>query len=192
MAGALPRRIWIVGPCGAGKSYTADLLAAHAGVPAVHLDDLHWKPGWVASTADEMRPKVDAATAGPGWVVDGNYGRVSDDLRRRADLVIWLDLPFRTTFPRVVSRTFRRLIRGEACCNGNRESVREAFFSRQSVLWWAIKMHLRTRRKLEDELATTPHVRLRSAQEAAAFLENSMARRPSGGDSPIAQPPPAA
>src|SRR5262245_550885 len=175
MAGPLPPRIWIVGPCGSGKSYTADLLAARAGVPAVHLDDIHWNPGWVESTDEEMRPRVDAATAGPGWVADGNYTRIARDLRDRADLVVWLDLPFRTTFPRVVSRTFGRLARREVCCNGKYESLRETLLSPKSVLWWSITTHLRTRRRLEAELASKAHVRLRSARAVAAFLDGGPA-----------------
>jgi adenylate kinase family enzyme len=170
-----PRRIWIVGPSGSGKSYTADMLAARAGVPAVHLDDIHWNPGWVESTDDEMRPRVEAATSGPGWVVDGNYTRIAGDLRERADLVLWLDLPFRVTFLRVVSRTFGRLARRETCCNGNRESLRETLLSPQSVLWWAITTHLRTRRRLGAELASKPHVRLRSPREVAEFLARATA-----------------
>jgi adenylate kinase family enzyme len=166
----LPPRIWVVGPCGSGKSHVADLLAARAGTSAVHIDDLHWKPGWVASSSDELRPRIDAATAGPRWVVDGNYGSVSRDFRPRADLVVWLDLPFTTTFPRLVGRTFRRWARKETCCNGNRESLRTTFLSRESVLRWAITTHRRTRRKLTEELASRPHVRLRSRREVALFL----------------------
>jgi adenylate kinase family enzyme len=171
-----PRRIWIVGPCGSGKSHVADLLAARAGVPAVHLDDLHFEPGWVEVPDHEMRVEVDAATAAPGWVVDGNYGGVARDLRRRADLVVWLDLPFRTTFPRVVARTFSRWARRETCCSGNREGFRDTFLSRQSIFWWAITTHRRTRRKLEDELASQPHVRLRSPRDVSAFLARAAAR----------------
>jgi adenylate kinase family enzyme len=167
---ALPPRVWIVGPCGSGKSWLADRLAVLRGVPAVHLDDLHHLPGWRESPPEELRAKVDAATRGPAWVADGNYSTVIADLRARADLTVWLDLPFHVTFPRVVSRTLRRAFTGELCCNGNRESLVTAFFRRDSILLWSITTHRRTRRGLGQRLATLPHVRLRTRRDVAEFI----------------------
>ena len=139
-------------------------------MPAIHLDDLHHLPGWRESPPEELRAKVDAATRGAAWVADGNYGSVIADLRARADLVVWLDLPFHVTFRRVVSRTLRRSITGELCCNGNRESLVTAFFRRDSILLWAITTHLRTRRRLTEQVASIPHVRLRTRRAVAEFV----------------------
>jgi adenylate kinase family enzyme len=169
-ASELPARVWIVGPCGSGKSWLADRLAARAGVPAVHLDDLQHLPGWRQTPPDELRAKIDAATSGPAWVADGNYGTVVRELRARADLVVWLDLPFHVTFARVVSRTLRRAITRELCCNGNRESLVTAFFRRDSILLWAITTHRRTRRNLDRQVAAIPHVRLRTRRAVAEFV----------------------
>ena len=118
-----------------------------------------WKrPGWIEPPDDEMRADVDAVTGQARWVVEGNYDRVMNDLRKRADLVVWLDLPLRTTFPRVLVRTFRRLTRGETICNGNRESLRMALLTRESILVWAVRSHRPHRRRSAQELAARPHV----------------------------------
>jgi adenylate kinase family enzyme len=39
-------RLWIVGPPGSGKSILADRLGALLSCPVVHLDEIHWLPGW--------------------------------------------------------------------------------------------------------------------------------------------------
>jgi len=170
---ALPPRVWIVGPCGSGKSWLSERLALHRGVPAVHLDDLHHLPGWRQALPEVLHAKVEEATRGPSWVADGNYSTVIADLRARADLVVWLDLPFRVTFPRVVRRTLRRAFTGELCCNGNRESLVTAFFRRDSILLWAITTHRRTRRGLAQRLASLPHVRLRTRRAVAEFVASA-------------------
>jgi len=170
---ALPPRVWIVGPCGSGKSWLCERLASRRGVPAVHLDDLHHLPGWRQALPEELHAKVEAATRGPAWVADGSYGSVIADLRGRADLVVWLDLPFRVTFPRVVSRTFRRAFTGELCCNGNRESLVTAFLRKDSIFLWAITTHRRTRGRLAEQLAPLPHVRLRTRRAVAEFVASA-------------------
>jgi hypothetical protein len=39
------------------------------------MDELHWSPGWVDSSAEEMGHKLRNAfdKAGDSWVVDGDY-----------------------------------------------------------------------------------------------------------------------
>jgi hypothetical protein len=46
---------------------------------------------------------------------------------------------------RALSRTLRRAITREELFSGNRESIRMAFFSRESILWWVVTSHRRRR-----------------------------------------------
>ncbi len=166
----LPRRVWVVGPCGSGKSTVARALASRLGVEATNLDDLHWRPGWIEAPPEETARRVAAVAARPSWVIDGNYSRIRRALMARADLTVWLDLPFRVTFRRLLVRTLSRSIRGTPCCNGNRESLARAFLHRDSILLWAITTHRRRRRQLEEDLSGRPHVRLRTPREVRAWL----------------------
>jgi adenylate kinase family enzyme len=86
-------RLLIIGSPGAGKSTLAAEVARLSGLPLIHLDRLHWKPGWVESGKEEFDSKVSEAIAGPRWVIDGNYGRTLPLRLTRADTVVDLDLP---------------------------------------------------------------------------------------------------
>ena len=52
----------------------------------------------------------------------------------------------------------------------NRESFREAFLSRESILLYLLKTYRRGRRRRAELVAGYPHVRLRSSREIARYL----------------------
>lgn len=101
------KRILIIGSGGAGKSTFAKRLGEGLGLPVVHLDALHWKPGWVEPGKPEWTATVDAALAEDAWIMDGNF---SGSLERRlaaCDAVVFLDLPRRTCLWRILKRVVR-------------------------------------------------------------------------------------
>ena len=162
----------MIGSTGSGKTTFARALAQLLGVPHIELDALFWQPGWVMTDPDELREKVAAAIACEGWVVDGNYSsRLGTLVLEQVDQIVWLDLPLRTTFRRLLRRTLRRLRTREPLWEGNKESFRNAFLSRDSILLFALKTYRRGRRARAELVADYPHVRLRSAQEIARYLE---------------------
>jgi adenylate kinase family enzyme len=86
-------RILIIGSPGAGKSTLGAEMALRTGLPLVHLDQLHWKPGWVESSPAEFDSKLLEAIARPRWIIEGNYGRTLPLRLARADTVVDLHLP---------------------------------------------------------------------------------------------------
>ena len=150
-------------------------LARRLGVVHIELDSLFWNPGWVETPPDEFKRRVAAALAEQdAWVVDGNYrSRLGMLVLDQADLVVWLDLPLRITFPRLFRRTIRRLRTREVLWGTNVDTWRDAFLSRNSLFWWLLKTHVRWRRTLPERLAGYPLVRLRSRREVERFLKTA-------------------
>jgi adenylate kinase family enzyme len=98
------KRVMIIGGPGSGKSMLAKQLHAITGLPLYHLDQFYWRPGWQAPPQDEWHGTVSQIAAREEWIMDGGY-RNSFHLRMpRADTILWLDLPRRIAFPRVVRR----------------------------------------------------------------------------------------
>jgi adenylate kinase family enzyme len=134
------RRVSVVGSSGSGKTTVARRLADALSAPHVELDALYWGPEWSAATRDEIVERVEAATAGDSWVVDGNYwSRLGPRVWTRADTVVWVNPPrWRATW-QSLTRAVRRSATRETLWAGNRESWRGLMFWRgeESILWWA-------------------------------------------------------
>lgn len=158
---------------GNGKTTLGRELARRLDVPFHELDALNHGPGWVEATPEELRARVEPLVAGDAWVVDGTYrGKLGDLVLRRADVVVWLDLPLRVWLPRLLWRTVRRIVGREELWNGNRETWRGAFWGRESLVGYGLRMHVARRRRYPRELAAYPVVRLRTPGDVARWLDD--------------------
>ena len=169
------KRVAIVASAsGNGKTTLGRELARRLDVPFVEVDALVHGPGWVETPDEELRASLLPLLEQEGWVVDGTYRRTLGNLvLERADVVVWLDQPIRVWFPRLLRRTVRRLRGREPLWNENRESLRGAFWGRESLFGWALRMHFSRRRRYPDELAPFPVVRLRTPAGVRAWLESA-------------------
>ena len=166
------QRIVIIGSTGSGKSTLGRTLAAKLGVPHIEMDSLHWLPGWIERDDATFRELVDAFTAQPAWVIDGNYSVARDLVWPRADTLIWLDYSFPRTAWQLLRRARRRLFDGERCCNGNEESLGRSL-GRDSILLWLLKTYWRNRSNYPKAPAQHPHLNamiLRSPAQTTAWL----------------------
>jgi adenylate kinase family enzyme len=161
----------IASASGNGKTTVGHELARRLDVPFVEMDALVHGANWVETPDDELRRLVEPILAGEGWVVDGTYrGKLGDLVLRNAEVVVWLDQPIRVWLPRLIRRTVRRIVRREELWNGNRETLRDAFFSRDSLILFAFRQHFRRRRVYPAELAPYNVVRLRTPREVEHWL----------------------
>ena len=85
------KRVIIIGCGGAGKSTLARQLSERTGLPAVHLDRLFWKPGWVERTPEEFDPIIQREMEKEAWIMDGNFNRTLPQRIQHCDTVIYLD-----------------------------------------------------------------------------------------------------
>ena len=169
------RRVVVFGTTGSGKSWLAERLAARHGLRLIELDRLYWGRDWQPAPLELFRHRVERETRDGDWIVVGNYGQVRDLTWRAADTLVWFDLPFALVMWRLLRRTIRRaLTREDLWGTGNRESFRNAFLSRQSLLLWALKTHRRNRERYANECMPLAKemrvVRLQNRREIERFV----------------------
>jgi adenylate kinase family enzyme len=153
-------------------------LAAAYRLLHVELDAIRHDGDWDAVDFLEMRDVVEKRLVRlrAGWVIDGSYSPVHDLYLPRTDTLIWLHLPWRVCFWRLLKRTISRLFTREPVYHddGPRESWRLTFLTRRSILWWSISNYRSDVRLTRERIAALArHVRvyeLRSAREVASLL----------------------
>jgi adenylate kinase family enzyme len=163
------RRIALIASAsGSGKTTLGRRVAAGLGVPFVELDAWVHGPNWSETPDQALRARLEPVLARDGWVIDGAYRhKLGDVVLLAADEIVWLDLPMYVWLPRLLRRTARRLVRRQALWNGNRESLRAAFWGRDSLFGYALRTHAQRRREWPHELQGLPVTRLRSARAVA-------------------------
>ena len=166
------RRIMIVGQPGAGKSTLAARLGALTGLPVVHIDKIHWQAGWVERSKAEKTRLCLEAEQQSRWVFEGGHSATWPTRLARADMLVWLDLPFRLRLWRIVRRAIvglgqTRLDMAEGCPERLR-SLPEYIAYIWTTRWSG-------RQKLERVVSMAPEhcevVHLRCDAESAAFLK---------------------
>jgi adenylate kinase family enzyme len=156
------RRVAVIGSSScAGKTTFARLLAARLGVPHIEQDALFWGPDWAPSPKGDFRARVVAALEADAWVVDGNYGSLGGVQWDRADTLVWLDIPLHVALWRIFRRTLGRVRSREELWGGNRETIRNAFFSKDSLLIYAVRTYRRRRRRWDKLLGSERWAHLR-------------------------------
>lgn len=170
-------RYVVVGTSGSGKSTFARALAQAMTVRRIELDELYWGENWTPRPADEFTRSVSEFAVGDRWVVDGNFSKVRDVLWPSATHIVWLNFSRRVVFTRVLWRTIKRAVLRQVLWHGNRESIRKAFFSRESILLWSLSTYAKNQTKYamlrsEPEFAHLSWLELETPSQARAFLSS--------------------
>jgi adenylate kinase family enzyme len=171
------RRLAVVGVTGSGKTTLAAELARRLDVAHIELDSIYWQAGWTPLTQEACRAQVSKRLAGGGWVTDGNYNFLSDLIWARADTLVWLDYALPLILWRLTVRTFQRVGQRRVLWQGNTESWRTQFFSRESLYLWALQSYPKLRKRYAS-LTEQPGyrqlnvIRLRTPREAERWLRS--------------------
>ena len=98
-------KIVIIGYSGSGKSTLAKTLSAHYNIPVLHLDSVHFKPGWVERDDNEANEIVRKfINDNESWVIDGNYRNLVPERFELADQIIFLNYNRFTCLKGVIKR----------------------------------------------------------------------------------------
>lgn len=169
---SLPRRVLVAGVSGSGKTTLAGRIGARLGIPHIELDGLHHGQGW--RPRPQFLDDVRTLASGECWVTEWQYAAARPLLAVRADLLVWLDLPFPLTLSRLVVRTVRRRLRREVLWHGNIEPPLHTILTdREHVVRWAIAGRHKLEHRVPSTLAEFPHlvgVRLRSRRDVERWV----------------------
>ena len=170
----------IVGPPGSGKSTLARALGERTGLPVLHIDKIHWRPGWIERSKAEKTRLCQEAEQQCHWIFEGGHSSTWRSRVARADVLIVLDRPVAVQIWRVLRRAVVSLGR-------TRPDMAEGCPERLSSLPEFVRYIWTTRRSARDKMrrlaAAAPKtckvVHLQSDDDVAVFLANF--RRLSGG-----------
>lgn len=183
-------RVHVVGAAGSGKTYLATAVSTALGLGRHELDLLTSRPtlngrGPAPATWQQRRTAAAALAQQPAWVTEGIYLGWTEPLLERADLVVWLDVPWWRATWRILSRHARRSWHRDNEWKGLRLLLRFLWSTRRyyrgpgGVVTSDHDDALTDRRMTRTALApyTAKVRRCRSSRDVAAVLAELGARR---------------
>jgi|AntRauTorcE11897_2_1112592.scaffolds.fasta_scaffold23176_2 adenylate kinase family enzyme len=145
------KKIFIVGPSGSGKTTLAKELSSILNIKHTELDGIYHQSDWTPIDAGKFKDTVEKITNKDSWIICGNYySLLGKDHWSKADAIIWCDYSFTTVLARLLKRTLDRSITKKELWNGNKESLRMQFFSKDSVLYYMIRTWRNKKQRYEN------------------------------------------
>lgn len=125
-------KIAVIGYSGSGKSTLSKRLGEHYGIPVLHLDCVHFLPGWVERDKEEEKRLINEyLNTHSDWVIDGNYSRSLFERRmEEADRIVFMNFNRFSCLRRAFIR--RKTYQGrsrESITTGCDEKIDRAFFT---------------------------------------------------------------
>ena len=168
-------KIAIIGFSGSGKSTMAKRLGEYYGAEVLHLDAVHFLPGWAErEKEDEQAIVQEFLDTHDAWVTDGNYTKLSYERRmEEADLILAMTFGRLRCLWRVMKRylTFRNRTRPDMA-KGCSEKLDAEFV--KWVLWKGRGKAQRRRIAGLRERYGDKVVTLKNRRQADAFLERTL------------------
>ncbi|MAR37242.1 MAG: adenylate kinase [Chloroflexi bacterium] len=144
------RRIHVIGNSGSGKTYLSKIISKTLSVKHIESDSIWWQKNWEVTPYLKFQSQMKKILSNEEWVLDGNYLRLYDDeeIRKKVQVLIWIDLPLYIILYRIILRTFKRVITKEKLWGKNTETFRMNFFSKDSIILYVIKVHHNNRKNI--------------------------------------------
>lgn len=162
-------RIIVIGCGGAGKSTFSRELSNKLYIPVYHLDKLFWNKGWIETPKAEFNKKIEEVINKDKWIIDGNYIRTIDIRAKKADTIIFINMPTYICLYRIFKRRF--IYRGKSrpdMAEGCPEGIDIEFFK------WVLSYNKKIRPEILKKLSLYKEkniVVLNGRKEVKKFLE---------------------
>lgn len=162
-------KIIVVGCGGAGKSTFSRELSNKLDIPVYHLDKLFWNEGWIETPKAEFNKKIEKVINKDKWIIDGNYIRTIDIRAKKADTIIFINMPTYICLYRIFKRRFmyRRKSRPDMA-EGCPEGIDIEFFK------WVLSYNKKIRPEILKKLSLYKEkdiIILNGKKEVRKFLE---------------------
>jgi adenylate kinase family enzyme len=166
------KKIAIIGSTASGKSTLANKLSKLYDLPHIELDQILFE-NRKRKTDDEFRDAVRLVVKEPEWICDGVFYNLADIIWPKADIVIWLDLPLKTAYKQVLSRSLGRIIKAQSKPGGQRETLKTAF-GRNGIVTKTPHIHRKVTANYEElvkqYVSSDNLVRLKSRKEVSSWV----------------------
>ena len=162
----------ILGESGSGKSTLAGRLGELYQIPVLHLDTVHWLPGWEEKAEEQERSEVRAfMDRNASWVIDGNYRKLEYERRlQEADRIIFMDFNrFSCLF-----RAYRRYLVHKGRARNSMTEGCEEKLDLEFIRWILWDSRTRKQKKLWQAMKETcgeKTVVLKNQRQLDGFLE---------------------
>ncbi len=101
------RRIHIIGGPASGKTTMARRLGASLDLPVYHLDTVCYVgPLFARRDLKARLADLSCIATQEAWITEGTHIWWTDELLRRAEMIVWLDIPGRIALWRILLRHF--------------------------------------------------------------------------------------
>jgi adenylate kinase family enzyme len=144
------KKILICGGSCSGKSTFGSVLSSKLKIHSYDLDEIYWLPEWKINPSNIFNEKINHITKNKEWIVSGNYFSRQNTIIQNCDTVIFLKIGFVTRFYRALIRGIFRSINNTPICNGNYETLKQNFLSKDSLLLYIIKTNKRLDKEIEN------------------------------------------
>lgn len=117
-------KIRIIGGCGSGKTYIAQLISVNLGIPHIQTDNLVWNRSNNTKYPDEVRDRLLAEVLrSEAWIIEGVHYRWGYNSFQEADYIFiirnhWLTQDLRTIKRFVATRLGWRVVSQNAMGGG--------------------------------------------------------------------------
>ncbi len=128
----MKKRFFIIGTMGSGKTTLSRKIAKKLEVKPHSLDDFYWTTKYTRKRNPKIRDKmIRNLVKDKSWVIEGVFSSWVGSITKKADLVIWLDMPSNFTSKNILKRYVKQTIKGEERERGNFKDV------------WKVLLHAR-------------------------------------------------